>query len=268
MKRIIILLTVCLMLLCSCQYAPKVYKTPNGTEFILPVESDKADAPKVTVLTGDAVTDELRAQYFQFSRDWKTEAFPLFNYAEGKLPEKNALAHYAMALDDYWAVWNFDGDVATIRGDVVEAPSAKRFDYSLGFTEEDQVTYDLGKLDPAYRVFNYRPVQQLVEYRSVEYGDHTIISVKLHDFTLHFYEIANEQEMIYQVGKPLIGYSKTIYDRAKTEGITHYEVVKDWMISGETAQLGEWDAEVEYTYMIQEGKDPIFLAYNRIWEDK
>ncbi|MBQ8600208.1 MAG: hypothetical protein IJ407_02355 [Clostridia bacterium] len=268
MKHILMLLLALSLLLCSCQKAPEVYKTPNGTEFILPVESEAEDAPQVTAWTGDAITDELRAYYFQFSRDWKTESFPLFNYAEGKLPAENDLAHYAMALDDYWAVWNFDGDVATIRGDVVEAPSTQRFDYSLGLVEEDNVTYDTGKVDVAYRVFNYRPVQQLMEYRSVEYGDYTVISVKLHDYTLHFYEVANERELNYIPGKPLLGESKLIYDRAKTEGITHYEVVKDWMITGETAQLGEWDAEIEYTYMIQEGEDPIFLAYNRNWINK
>ncbi len=239
MKRLIALLLMGVFLLSGCQSVSEVpvYKTPNGTPFILPMDYKEIEnAPEVTILKGDAITDELREEYYQFPITWNTRYFADFNYAKGIRPSEDALKYYSAKIDDYWLIWDFDGKTATIDGDKINTPIAQRFDYSL-YDAEDQVSYIPAECRKKIYQYGsgYSPVQVLAEYRSVEYGDYTVISVKAKD------------------------YYRSIPE--KTEDPLSFLLER-------TELLEKPDLQVEYTYMIKEGGEPIFLSYQMtiLWD--
>lgn len=239
MKRLIALMLMGAFLLSGCQGASTVpvYKTPNGTPFILPGDYETVeDAPKVTVLNGEAITDELREEYYQFPITWNTRYFADFNYAEGILPSADALKFYSAKIDDYWLIWDLDGETATIDGDKINAPIAQRFDYSP-YEAEEQVSYTPAECQKKIYQYGkgYIPAQVLTEYRSVEYGDYTVISVKAKDYY---------RSISHKIEDPLS------------------------FLLEQPALLEKPDLQVEYTYMIKEGGEPIFLSYQMtiLWD--
>lgn len=265
MKRLFALLLIFLLLLCGCGIgAPgdatpdqPIYTTPNGTEFIIP---DFSSAP---------ITDEVREQYLNFCQTYEVNHFPQFDYSQRDDLTKDEALGYAQGIQSiyeqfYWEYDENDNEIATLSGAVMEEFIQKRFDFSLGLTEEDRVLYD------RMRAFKYRgeygytfPMFELTDYGETQWKDATIIRVrgKGHHFSLEDASYSKEYEYSPRPYKPMGWNNQILWKMMQDTGLMYYQCAEKLIVSGQTEELDPPIVTIELMYMIKKDSEPIFLSY-------
>ncbi len=266
MKRLLVLLLVFLLLLCGCAIgapgdaAPDqpIYNTPNGTEFILP---DFSSAP---------ITDAMREQYLNFCQTYGVNKFPQFDYSQRDYLSNDEALGYAEGIQSiyeqfYWEYDENDNEIATLSGAVMEEFIQKRFDYSLGLTEEDQVIYNQKLTYKHHGDYGWGfPMFELTEYGETQWKDATIIRVrgKGHDFPFFDASYIKEYEYSPRPYKPMSWNEEILWEMMQDTGLTYYQCAEKLIVTGQTEELNPPTVTMELMYMIKkDSSEPIFLSY-------
>lgn len=212
MKRLISVLLMLALLLCSCgkpQSAPAGEQSGIGDDG-LPDAPMTFDLESYTVTRQQDITDAQREQFFELARTYRVDAMPYFMV--GDQPALQDMKWYCAHLFRDELVAGANGSAVT--GKTIERVAAEYFDLSFGLSETDVFPLEGGS-------FRDQPMMELVGYRETNSNGKTYITARLADycFSQMMYNDKQEEHPDYATlrasviaGKPAEYVGLTFYD--------------------------------------------------------